>query len=114
MNECIFCRIAAREIPARVVYEDDRIFAFSDIRPQAPVHTLIIPKEHFASLNETPAGGSGLLGHILAKAPEIAGIKGVKDSGYRLVINTGPDSGQDVFHLHVHLFGGRKLLWPPG
>jgi len=114
MSDCIFCRIAAKDIPSKIVYEDELIIAFDDIRPQAPVHTLIIPKEHFASLNDQPAGRAGLLGHILAKAPKIAELKGVHGSGYRLVINTGPDAGQDVFHLHVHLFGGRKMHWPPG
>ncbi|MBN1937989.1 MAG: histidine triad nucleotide-binding protein [Candidatus Aminicenantes bacterium] len=114
MSDCIFCRIAAKEIPAKVVYEDDRIIAFDDIRPQAPVHTLIIPRTHLASLNEAGPERADLLGHILAKAPEIAEIKGVKASGFRLVINTGPDSGQDVFHIHAHLLGGRKMQWPPG
>jgi histidine triad (HIT) family protein len=114
MNDCIFCRIAAKEIPAKVVYEDDRIVAFDDIRPQAPVHTLIIPREHIASLNAAGPGKADLLAHIFGKAPEIAEIKGIQSSGYRLVVNTGPDSGQDVFHVHVHLLGGRKMQWPPG
>ncbi len=114
MSDCIFCRIAAKDIPAKVIYEDDRIIAFDDIRPQAPVHTLIIPREHIASLNDLQPGQTDLVGHILAKAPGIAELKGVKASGYRLVINTGPDSGQDVFHIHVHLLGGRKMRWPPG
>ena len=113
-EDCLFCRIAAREIPSKIVYEDDLIIAFDDIRPQAPVHTLIIPKSHFSSLNDVPAAWIDLIGRILAKAPEIAAAKGVKASGYRLVLNTGPDSGQDVFHIHVHLFGGRKMRWPPG
>jgi len=114
MSDCLFCRIAAKQIPAKAVYEDDLIFAFDDIRPQAPVHTLIIPKAHFASLNDVPASQSGLLGHILAKAPEIAAAKGIDIRGYRIVLNTGPDSGQDVFHIHFHLLGGRRMTWPPG
>jgi histidine triad (HIT) family protein len=101
MTECLFCRIAAKTIPAKIVYEDDLILAFDDIRPQAPVHTLIIPKEHFASLNEVPADRSGLLSHILLKAREIAAGKGV-------------GTGQEVFHIHLHVLGGRPMHWPPG
>ncbi|MCX6567045.1 MAG: histidine triad nucleotide-binding protein [Candidatus Aminicenantes bacterium] len=114
MSDCIFCRIAAKEIPSKVVYEDDVIFAFDDIRPQAPVHTLIIPKAHIASLNDMPDDRTDVIGHIFAKAPEIAAAKGIKATGYRLVLNTGPDSGQDVFHVHFHILGGRKMHWPPG
>lgn len=113
-RDCIFCRIASKELPAKIVYEDDRIVAFDDIRPQAPVHTLIIPRDHFASLNEVPADRMDLFQHILSKIPAIAAAKEVKAGGYRVVLNTGPDSGQDVFHLHFHLFGGRKMRWPPG
>jgi len=113
-RDCVFCRIAAKEIPAKIVYEDAEIIAFDDIRPQAPVHVLIIPKEHYASLNDMPAGRIKAIADILAKAPAIAESKEVKASGYRLVINTGPDSGQDVFHIHVHLLGGRAMRWPPG
>jgi histidine triad (HIT) family protein len=114
MSDCLFCRIAAGQIPSKAVYEDDLIFVFDDIRPQAPIHTLIIPKAHFASLNDVPASHAGLLGHILAKAPEIAAAKGIGARGYRIVLNTGPDSGQDVFHIHFHLLGGRRMTWPPG
>ena len=113
-RDCVFCRIAAKEIPARIVYEDDEIVAFDDIRPQAPVHVLIIPKTHYASLNDLPAGRIKAMTDLLAKAPVIAESKEIKASGYRLVINTGPDSGQDVFHIHVHLLGGRPMRWPPG
>lgn len=114
MDECIFCRIAAKEIPASVVYEDDEMLAFDDINPKAPVHVLLIPKEHFASLNELPEGREDLLGRILAKARGVAEAKGVGKSGYRVVLNTAGDSGQDVFHIHVHVLGGRKMTWPPG
>jgi histidine triad (HIT) family protein len=114
MSDCLFCRIAAKEIPAKIVYEDDRLLAFDDIRPQAPVHTLIIPKEHFASLNDVPEDRSELLGSILAAARKIAAGKGVAASGYRIVLNTARDSGQDVFHIHFHLLGGRRMTWPPG
>lgn len=114
MDDCLFCRIAAGEIPAKLVYEDDRLLAFDDIRPQAPVHTLIIPKEHFASLNDVPEDRFGLLGAILAAARTIAADKGIAASGYRVVLNTARDSGQEVFHIHFHLLGGRRMTWPPG
>jgi histidine triad (HIT) family protein len=114
MTDCLFCKIVERRIPAKIVYEDDKILAFDDIRPQAPVHTLIIPKAHIASLNELPAGEEGLLGEILAKSREIAKAKGIGESGYRIVLNTARDSGQEVFHIHFHLLGGRRMTWPPG
>ncbi|MCX6559532.1 MAG: histidine triad nucleotide-binding protein [Candidatus Aminicenantes bacterium] len=114
MNDCLFCKIAAKAIPAKIVYEDERILAFDDIRPQAPVHTLIIPKEHFASLNDVPAEKADLLAAILIKAREIAAAKGVGATGYRLVLNTARDSGQEVFHIHFHVLGGRPMHWPPG
>lgn len=113
-RDCVFCRIAAKEIPAKIVYEDDQIIAFDDIRPQAPVHVLIIPKTHYASLNDVSAGRTGVIAALLEKAPVIAESKGVKSSGYRVVVNTGHDSGQDVLHIHVHLLGGRAMRWPPG
>lgn len=114
MSNCIFCQIARKEIPAKIVYEDEEIIAFDDIRPQAPVHTLIIPKEHIPTLKEVDQEKAELLGKILVKAREIAAQKGIDQSGFRLVLNTGPDSGQEVFHLHFHLLGGRRLGWPPG
>lgn len=114
MEECIFCKIIQKKIPAKILFEDEKIIAFEDIRPQAPVHVLFLPKEHFASLNEVPEGKQDLLGHILAKARKIAGDKGVRDSGYRVVLNTARDSGQEVLHLHFHLLGGRRMTWPPG
>ena len=114
MDECIFCKLINKEIPAKVVYEDDRILAFDDINPQAPVHVLLIPKEHFVSLNDIPEEKEDLLGHILSKARQVASDKGIKESGYRIVLNTGRDSGQDVFHIHFHVLGGRRMTWPPG
>jgi histidine triad (HIT) family protein len=114
MNACIFCKIANKEIPAKALYEDDRILAFDDINPQAPVHVLLIPKEHYTSLNDIPEEKKDLLGHILIKARQVALEKGVKESGYRIVLNTARDSGQDVFHIHFHVLGGRRLTWPPG
>jgi histidine triad (HIT) family protein len=114
VSECLFCRIIEGEIPSKKLFEDDRIIAFRDINPKAPTHILIIPKSHFASLEEVPADREGLLGHILLKAREIARDEGVSESGYRIVLNTGPDSGQDVFHIHFHLLAGRRMTWPPG
>jgi histidine triad (HIT) family protein len=114
MDSCLFCRIAREEIPAKIVYDDAKILAFEDIRPQAPVHILIIPKEHFASLNEAPAGAEALLGEMLLRAREIAREKGIASSGYRIVLNTARDSGQEVLHIHMHLLGGRRMSWPPG
>ncbi len=114
MEDCLFCKIIRKEIPARVVFENDRLLAFEDIRPQAPVHILIIPKDHWASLNEVPENAPNVLGEILARAREIAHDRGIGESGYRLVLNTGRDSGQDVFHIHFHLLGGRRMTWPPG
>jgi len=114
MSECIFCLIASKKIAAKVVHEDDRILAFEDINPKAPVHILIIPKEHFPSLDDIPAEKSDILSHILLQARRIAAEKGLAASGYRLVLNTGRDSGQEVFHIHFHLLGGRKMSWPPG
>jgi len=114
MDNCLFCKIAKKEIPAKVVYEDETILAFEDIHPKAPTHVLIIPKDHFASLNDVPEDKGDFLGHILIKARQIARDKGIAESGYRIVLNTARDSGQDVFHIHFHLLGGRKMSWPPG
>lgn len=114
MTDCLFCKIVAGQIPARVVYQDDRILAFDDIRPQAPTHTLIIPKTHYASLNEVPAEAADVLAHILFKARDIAASKGIAQTGYRVVLNTARDSGQDVLHIHFHILGGRRMTWPPG
>ena len=114
MEDCIFCKIAAKEIPAKVVYEDDALFAFEDINPKAPVHVLLIPKAHYASLNEVPDSESGLLGRLLLAARKIAQDRGIAAQGYRVVLNTARDSGQEVFHIHFHVLGGRRMTWPPG
>jgi histidine triad (HIT) family protein len=115
MNEnCLFCKIAAGEIPSAKVYEDEVCVAFNDISPQAPTHVLIIPREHFASLDETESSHQETLGHLLLTAAEIAREKGFAENGYRVVINTNADGGQTVFHLHVHLLGGRSFIFPPG
>lgn len=111
---CIFCRIVRKELPARIVYEDERILAFEDIRPRAPVHVLLIPREHFASLNDAPQGSEALLGELLFRARAVAREKGIGETGFRIVLNTGRDSGQEVHHIHFHVIGGRPLHWPPG
>ncbi len=114
MEDCIFCKIINKEIPASVVYEDERMIAFDDINPQAPVHVLLIPKEHYPSLNEIPEDKKDMLSHLLLKAREIAREKEIGERGYRIVLNTARESGQDVLHIHFHLLGGRQMSWPPG
>ncbi len=114
MENCIFCKIVNKEIPSELIFEDDQIIAFNDINPQAPVHILIIPKEHFVSLNDIPEEKKDVLNHILLRARQIARNIGIDEQGYRIVLNTGRDSGQEVFHIHFHLFGGRRMTWPPG
>lgn len=110
---CLFCKIVDGSIPSTAVYQDDRCYAFADITPQAPTHVLVVPREHIASLSQAGAEHPALLGHLLWVAAEIARTKGL-GKGYRVVINNGPDGGQTVDHLHVHLLGGRALTWPPG
>jgi len=110
---CIFCRIVRGEIPAKTVYEDAHVFAFEDLHPQAPVHVLIIPKKHFAGLKEAHGEDAEAIGRCHLAAAEIARQRNI-ENGYRTVINAGPGAGQSVFHLHVHLLGGRPLTWPPG
>ena len=114
MDNCLFCRIVAGEIPSQKVYEDDRVIAFNDIDPQAPVHILIVPKTHYDSVIEASAAGEGLLEHMCAVACTLAEDKGIAKNGFRMVINTGKDGGQSVPHLHMHLLGARELGWPPG
>jgi len=113
-EDCIFCKIAKKEIAVQMEHEDGSVIAFNDKNPQAPVHVLIIPKEHVGKVNDLTAGSAALLGKMTAAAKEIARKRNVFDSGYRLVINCGKDSGQLVDHLHMHLLAGRQLGWPPG
>lgn len=113
-TDCVFCRIAAAEIPARLVYEDDDLVAFHDLEPQAPVHVLIIPRKHIATLFDAGVEDTELLGKLQARAIEIARDLGLEQSGFRLVTNCLAGAGQSVFHLHLHLLGGRALNWPPG
>ena len=112
-DDCLFCKIIAGEIPSNKVYEDDEILAFNDVAPQAPVHFLIVPKKHMASLDDTTDEDAALLAHIMLKIKDIAKDLGL-ENGYRVVINTGEDGMQSVKHLHVHVLGKRRLLWPPG
>ena len=113
MADCIFCKIAEKEIQSNVVYEDDKILCFHDLEPQAPVHVLIIPKKHIASMDDVQAEDQALMGHIMVKVSEIAEILGL-ENGYRLVNNCGEDGFQTVKHIHFHLLGKRKMTWPPG
>lgn len=111
-DDCLFCRIVRGEIPAAVVHKDDHVVAFRDINPQAPVHVVIVPREHVASLND--ATDAEMLGRLSLAASEIARREGIADSGYRTVVNTNRAAGQTVFHIHLHLLGGRSMAWPPG
>ena len=114
VDDCIFCKIAAGEIPSKRVFEDEICMAFNDLSPQAPTHILIIPREHVDSLDKAAQGHKDTLGHLLLSAAEIAREKGFAEDGYRVVINTNSDGGQTVFHLHVHLLAGRPFVFPPG
>ena len=114
MSKPLFEKIISREIPATIVYEDDLVFAFRDIKPQAPVHVLIIPKKPIPRLAEAAPEDHKVLGHLLLKAAEVADKLGLQKGGYRLVVNNGPDAGEAVPHLHVHILGGRPMSWPPG
>jgi histidine triad (HIT) family protein len=111
-DDCLFCRIVRKEIPAKLVLENEHCVAFRDINPQAPVHVLVIPREHVASLNEVR--DAAMIGRLSLAAAEIARSEGVAESGYRTVINTNREAGQTVFHVHLHLLGGREMGWPPG
>jgi len=114
MQDCIFCRIAAKEIPAQAVYEDDIVMAFPDIKPMAPVHVLIIPKKHISSLLDITSEDVPVIEHAVKAAQQIAKSMGLAEKGFRIVVNTGNDGGQTVHHLHWHVLGGRPMSWPPG
>jgi len=114
MSKTLFERIIEGEIPADVVYRDDVMIAFRDIKPQAPTHLLLVPRKPIVRLSEMEEADRSVLGHILAKSKIIAELAGIKESGYRLIINNGKDAGEEVPHLHVHMLGGRRLTWPPG
>ncbi|MCG1012707.1 histidine triad nucleotide-binding protein [Tepidanaerobacter sp. GT38] len=112
--DCVFCKIINKEIPAKIAYEDDQVIAFHDINPQAPIHLLIIPKKHIASIMEIDEENGGLLKEIVRVAQNLAKENNIDKKGFRLVVNTGEEGGQTVQHLHFHLLGGRFLTWPPG
>jgi histidine triad (HIT) family protein len=114
MSECLFCKIVAGEIPSTPVAESDTALAIRDIEPQAPVHVLVIPKVHLTSADQVTAGHGGIVDELVLLAQRVADHEGVRDSGYRLVMNVGPDAQMSVPHLHLHLLGGRKMQWPPG
>ena len=114
MNDCLFCKIVAGEIPGSIVHQDDELVAFKDINPQAPLHVLIVPRRHIASLNDLNPEDDALVGSMLRRAAALAKQHGYADRGYRTVFNTNREAGQTVFHIHLHLLAGRGLTWPPG
>ncbi len=111
---CLFCKVVAKEIPAAIIFESDEAVAFRDIHPAAPTHFLVIPRKHIASVHDAMPADAALLGHLIMTARDVAEKEGLAEGGYRLVINTGLNAGQSVFHIHVHVLGGRTLAWPPG
>jgi histidine triad (HIT) family protein len=114
MTDCLFCRIIAREIPAQIVFDDDDLLVFKDINPQAPLHVLIVPKKHIATVNDLAAADDALVGSMFRRAAALAKEHGYSDRGYRTVFNCNREAGQTVFHIHLHLLAGRGLTWPPG
>jgi histidine triad (HIT) family protein len=114
VSACLFCRIAAADVPATIVSSNDRTVAFRDINPQAPVHVLVIPRAHHVSVSELAAAEAGLLAEVIAHAHDVAVAEGIAEEGYRVVFNTGPNGGQTVGHVHAHVLGGRPMTWPPG
>jgi histidine triad (HIT) family protein len=114
MADCLFCKIIERKIPASLVYEDERVLAFNDVNPQAPTHVLVIPKRHIESLNEISTEDDRLVGELVRRAAAIAKERGFAETGYRTLFNTNRGAGQSVFHIHLHLLGGRPFTWPPG
>jgi histidine triad (HIT) family protein len=111
---CVFCKIIAGEIPSKKVFEDDRCIAVRDVNPQAPTHILVLPRQHIATMNDLTAEDEGLAGHLLRVGAQVAKGEGINERGYRLVFNTNGESGQTVFHIHLHVLGGRPMMWPPG
>ena len=113
-TDCLFCRIAAHQIPARVVYEDDTLIAIEDINPQAPLHLLVIPKAHIATLNDVTPDSDALVGELIRRSAALARDRGYHERGFRTIFNTNREAGQSVFHIHLHLLAGRSFAWPPG
>ena len=114
MPDCLFCKIIGGQIPASLVYQDERVVAFKDINPQAPMHVLVVPRRHIASLNELTAEDDGLVGEMVRRGAALARDQGHSDGGFRTIFNCNADAGQTVFHIHLHVLGGRILTWPPG
>ena len=114
MTDCLFCKIIQGDIPAKIVHQDDHVIAFDDINPQAPLHQLVVPRKHLSTLNEVPTEDNALIGHMLQTAKQLAAAKGLAEDGYRVVMNCNAGAGQTVFHIHLHVLGGRQMLWPPG
>jgi len=114
VSDCIFCKIASGEIPADLIYEDDLVVGFRDLNPQAPTHVLLIPRKHIATLNDLQPEDEAIVGRLYSAAAKVAAQEGIAEQGYRTLINCNDDGGQTVFHLHLHLLGGRRMSWPPG
>jgi histidine triad (HIT) family protein len=114
MSDCIFCKIAAGEIPAELIYEDELVVGFRDLNPQAPTHVLLIPRKHIATINDVQPEDEPIIGRLYSAAAKVAKQKGFAEQGYRTLINCNDDGGQTVFHIHLHLLGGRRMSWPPG
>jgi histidine triad (HIT) family protein len=114
MADCLFCKIINGDIPATIVYQDDHVLAFNDVNPQAPTHVLIVPKRHIATLSDLTPDDDQIVGELARRAAAIASERGISAGGYRTVFNTNRDAGQTVFHIHLHLLGGRAMAWPPG
>lgn len=114
MKDCLFCKIVAKEIPANIVFEGDTLIAFHDIRPQAPTHIQIIPKRHISTINDCVLDDAQLIGQMILTAKMLAAQLGFDEQGYRLVFNINPSGGQEIYHIHLHLLGGRQMMWPPG
>lgn len=112
--DCLFCKIISGEIPAKIIYQDDQVVAFDDINPQAPHHKLIVPRQHIATINDLQPEHNALIGQMVQAAKKLAHELKIADEGYRLVFNCNPGAGQTVFHIHIHLLGGRRMAWPPG
>lgn len=112
--ECLFCKIVAGQVPATIIFEDEEVMAFRDISPQSPTHILVIPKKHISTINDVHDEDEALLGHLVIVAKKLASQLGLSEKGYRLVFNINEDGGQTVYHIHLHMLGGRRMTWPPG
>ncbi len=114
MTDCLFCKLANKEIPTEIVYESDQVFAFKDVSPQAPCHVVVIPKKHISTINDLGPGDSELIAEMMLTAAKLAKELKIDASGYRVLFNCNPEGGQDIYHIHLHLLGGRQMTWPPG